>query len=894
MPIEPRATYRIQLNPPFDFAAAAAMVPYLAELGISHLYSSPCLRAAPGSTHGYDVVDYHHVSEELGGAAGHERLCAALRESGLGQILDIVPNHMAITGRENPWWWDVLENGPASRYSAYFDVDWEPPEARLRNSVLLPVLGDHYGRVLEAGEIKLVREGSDFIISYYERVFPVAPRSLDELLARAAERCGSDELAFIADALTALPFATATDAPRVQRRQRDIAVLKTTIDRLIHASPDVAGAIDESITAYNADHDLLHAMLERQNYRLAFWRAAGRDLGYRRFFDISNLVGLRMENEQVFDDTHRLVLRWLLEGVLDGVRVDHIDGLHDPQAYLMRLSRAAPKAWIVVEKILQAGERLRESWPIAGTTGYDFLNRVGGLFIDPAGEQPLTRFYVEFAGESTDFASIARACKEMVARDVLGSELNRLTELFVEVCENDRRHRDFTRHLLHEALVAVVARLAVYRSYFQATGTQDGATADSTERNADDVRNVNQAIDSAKADRTDLDPELFDFLREILLLRVPGRFHIELALGFQQFTGPVMAKALEDTAFYRYHRLIGLNEVGGDPARFGVGVEEFHQACQENQRRWQLGLLATSTHDTKRSEDVRARLAVLSEIPEDWSAAVRRWAALNHEHWRAEPDRNTEYLLYQTLAGAWPISIERTWAYINKAVREAKLRTSWTAPDQEYEKTLQSFVEGALSNGNFIEELEAFVTSLLPFGRVNSLAQTLLKLTTPGIPDIYQGTELWDFSLVDPDNRRPVDYEARRRLLGSVKCASVEEVMKRAGEGLPKLWLIHRALAVRQARPDLFGPQAGYEPLTAEGSRAGHVVAFMRGGSAVTVVPRLVFGLASRWENTTLEIPPGRWRNELTGDRIEGGRVALAPLMVRFPVSLLIREESRP
>jgi (1->4)-alpha-D-glucan 1-alpha-D-glucosylmutase len=883
MTVEARATYRIQLNPAFDFDAAAAIVPYLAELGVSHLYASPCMQAAPGSTHGYDVVDYHHVSRELGGDLGHERLCAALRAAGLGQILDIVPNHMAITGRENPWWWDVLENGPASRYSAYFDVDWAPPEARLRNSVLMPVLGDHYGRVLESGEIKLVRDGSDFSMHYYERNFPVAPRSLDKLLARAAERSGSEELAFIADSLTALPFATATDRRSVHRRQRDIGVLKTTIDRLIRSSPEVAAAIDEAVAAFNADHDLLHAMLERQNYRLAFWRAAGRDLGYRRFFDISSLIGLRMENEQVFTDTHSLVIRWLLEGVLDGVRVDHIDGLRDPQAYLMRLSLAAPKAWIVVEKILQAGEPLRESWPIAGTTGYDFLNRAGGLFIDPAGEQPLTRFYVEFTGQSTGFATIAREAREMVARDVLGSELNRLTELFVEVCENDRRHRDYTRHLLHEALVAVVARFPVYRTYFQ---------ADSAEREAGDVSIVNQAIDAVKTDRADLDPELFDFLREILLIDVQGRFQTELGLGFQQFTGPVMAKALEDTAFYRYGRLTGLNEVGGDPDRFGTGVEEFHRACQEGQSRWPLGLLATSTHDTKRSEDVRARLAVLSEIPEQWAAAVRRWAALNSGHWSAEPDRNAEYLLYQTLIGAWPIDAERVWTYMNKAVREAKLRTSWTNPDAGYEKTLQSFIEGILNDRNFVADLEAFVTSLVPFGRINSLAQTLLKLTTPGIPDLYQGTELWDLSLVDPDNRRPVDYEQRRRLLRSLKCATVQEVMERAAEGAPKLWVIHKTLALRKARPAWFGPEAAYEPLAAAGSRANHVVAFMRGAGAIVIVPRLVFGLASRWEDTTLEIPAGRWRCELAGDLVEGGRAALSRLMARLPVCLLVREEA--
>ncbi len=882
MRIEPVATYRVQLNPQFGFDAAAEIVAYLAELGVSHLYSSPCMQAAPGSTHGYDVVDCRQVSRDLGGPAAHDRLCAALRKAGLGQILDIVPNHMAITGSENPWWWDVLENGPASQYSAYFDVDWEPPEARLRNTVLLPILGDHYGRVLEAGQITLVRDGGDFTIRCNDRPFPVAPRSLDNLLAQAAERCGSNELAFIADSLTALPFSTATDSQSVRRRQRDVGVLKGAIDRLIGSSPDVAAAIDHTVAEFNADHDQLHAVLERQNYRLAFWRAAGRDLGYRRFFDISTLIGLRMENEQVFSDTHSLILRWLLEGVLDGVRIDHIDGLRDPEAYLQRLSRAAPQAWIVVEKILQPGERLRESWPIAGTTGYDFVNRVNGLFIDPAGEHPLTDLYVEFTSQSADFEPIALAAKEMVVRDLLGSELNRLTALFLALCENDRRHRDYTRHVLHEALVAVIARFAVYRTYFQ---------AQSTDSNPDDVQQVTAAIDAAKTGRPDLDPELIDFLGEILMLHLRDQFYTELALGFQQLTGPVMAKALEDTAFYRYNRMICLNEVGGDPARFGITVEEFHRASQENRRRWSQGLLATTTHDTKRSEDVRARLALLSEIPNQWADAIHRWAELNRGHWPGEPDRNAEYLLYQTLIGAWPISNERTWTYMNKAIREAKLRTSWTNPDQAYEDNLKRFVDNILGDRDFVVDLEAFVRSLTPFGWVNSLAQTLVKLTSPGIPDLYQGTELWDLSLVDPDNRRPVDYELRRRLLRVVKSASVEEVLKRSDEGLPKLWTIQRTLALRHAQPGLFGPDAVYDPLSADGRRADHVVAFMRGGRAITVAPRLVFKLASRWEETVLDIPAGRWRNHLTGDLVEGGRVALARLMARFPVCLLIAEE---
>jgi (1->4)-alpha-D-glucan 1-alpha-D-glucosylmutase len=882
MQIEPRATYRIQLNPHFDLNAAAEIIPYLAHLGISHLYCSPCMQAAPGSTHGYDVVDYQHVSDQLGGSAGFERMCDALRKSGMSQLLDIVPNHMAITGHENSWWWDLLENGPASRYSAYFDVDWEPPEARLHNMVLLPVLGDHYGRVLDAGQIKLVREGADFIFRYFDRTFPAAPRSLDLLLADAAQRAGSDELAFIADSLGALPISTITDPETLQRRYRDIRVLKAAIHRLIQSSPEVASAVDAAITAVNEDHDLLHEILERQNYRLAFWRAAGRDLGYRRFFDINNLIGLRMETDQVFNDTHSLVLRWLLEGMLDGVRVDHLDGLRDPLMYLKRIARAAPRAWVVVEKILQADEHLPESWPVAGTTGYDFLNRVGGLFIDPAGEAPLTHLYLEFTGVSADYPAIARECKEFVARDILGSELNRLTELFVKVCENGRRHRDYTRHELHEALVAVVVRFSVYRTYF---------CADAATTNPEDIRRINEAIDAAKADRPDLDPELLDFLRQLLMLKIEGALQTELAFSFQQFTGPVMAKSLEDTAFYRYNRFIALNEVGGDPSQFGVGVEEFHKASAESQRRWSLGLLATSTHDTKRSEDVRARLAVISEVPDQWSQAIYRWSELNRGHWSAEPDRNVEYLIYQTIVGAWPISAERVCQYVTKAMREAKLKTSWTKPDEGYEQNVLGFVTGTLSNRTFISDLENFIKIIVPFGHANSLAQMLLKLTSPGIPDLYQGTELLDFSLVDPDNRRPVDYELRRSLLTMVECAKLDDVLKCPEQGLAKLWLTYRTLALRKARPALFAPAASYEPLAAAGKQAQHVVAFMRGKGVITIVPRLVVSLGSRWEDTTIAIPPGRWRDEFGAEVYNGGTLALAKLMARFPVSLLVREE---
>jgi (1->4)-alpha-D-glucan 1-alpha-D-glucosylmutase len=877
-----RATYRVQLHAGFRFVDAAAIADYLAELGISHLYSSPYLQAAPGSTHGYDVVNYHKVNEELGGAEGHARLCAALGAAGLGQVLDIVPNHMAIVGRENPWWWDVLENGQSSPYASYFDLEWDPPESKLRDMMLLPVLGDHYGRVLENGEFALQREeDARFIVRYHDHAFPISPRSLDDLLAGAAERCRSDELAFIADAFGRLPRSTATDLNAVRRRHRDKEVLRGQLLYLCRKQPEIAAAIDGRVAEVNRDVDQLDLLLQRQNYRLAFWRTAQRELGYRRFFDINTLVGLRAEDERVFADTHVLILEWLLNGVLDGVRVDHPDGLRDPQLYFDRLHAVCPRAWIVAEKILQPGERLPETWPVAGTTGYDFIYRVNNLFVDPAAEAALSDFYAEFTAEPTDFPAIVHQKKHLVLSEILGSDLNRLTALFVDVCERHRRRRDYTRHELHEALREAIACFPVYRTYVRA---EAGVVRD------DDARIIHQSIDAAKNNRPELDSDLFDFFRDILLLKARGELETELVMRFQQLTGPVMAKGLEDTAFYCFNRLVSLNEVGGDPGRIGLSMEEFHTACAEAQARCPRAMLASSTHDTKRSEDVRARINLLSELPERWSQTVRRWAELNQRYRRQNlPDRNTEYLLYQTLVGAWPIETERVIAYMEKASREAKAHTSWTDPNPVYEDALRAFVEGVLNSTGFTRDLENFVTPLIEPGRINSLAQTLVKLTAPGIPDFYQGTELWDLSLVDPDNRRPVDYGLRRRLLGEMKTMTPEQIWDRIDDGLPKLWVIRQTLKLRHGR-QFFVPADSYRPMAARGAKSDHIVAFARGERAITVVPRLSLKLAGNWSDTAIEIPPGRWRNELTGETIKDREIRLAALFKRFPVALLSRE----
>lgn len=880
------ATYRVQLHHQFGFDAAASIADYLAALGVSHLYSSPSLQAAPGSTHGYDVVDPTHVNRELGGAVAHAQLHEALSRAGLGNILDIVPNHMAIGSRDNTWWWDVLENGPASRYARYFDVDWDPPEAKLRNTVLLPILGEHYGRVLEARQITLTRDGGSFTLHYFDHELPVAPRSLDLPLATAAERCASDELAFIASAFGQLPPPEMSRRGSDQSRHRDKEVLRTLLASLCQRNQKIAETIDTVLAEINADTQALDDFLERQNYRLSFWRAAERELGYRRFFDINTLAGVRAEDARVFADTHELILRWLDEGTIEGVRVDHVDGLRDPAAYLQRLHDAAPDAWIAVEKILEPGERLPATWPIAGTSGYDFLNVVGGLFVDPAGEDPLTTFYAEFTGQPIDYPALVREKKQLVLRETLGSDVIRLTALWLDICQRHWRYRDYTRHELQEVLREVIAVFPIYRTYVQA---EAGSVRE------DDLRTIVEAIETARRQRPDLDADLFTFLADLLLLRIRGDLETELVMRFQQLTGPAMAKGAEDTAFYCFNRLISLNEVGGDPAHFGTSVEAFHAACATTQLHWPQTMLTTSTHDTKRSEDVRARISLLSEIPERWSDTVRRWAEYNERHRTVDfPDRNAEYLLYQTLVGAWPIDAERATAYMEKASREAKLYTSWTDPQPDYERALRAFVESALADQEFVADLQRFVDSLTTPGWITSLSQTLLKLTAPGVPDIYQGTEIWDLSLVDPDNRRPVDYDLRRSLLAELDSTTIEDIWARRDKGLPKLWLIRQTLALRRRRPELFGPRATYQPLAARGTKAAHVVAFVRSGEVVTVAPRLVLNLGgdhTEWDDTTLELPAGRWQNELTGDTVEGGTVALANLLGRFPVALLTRED---
>ena len=811
---ENAASYRLQLHEGFGFDDAVAITDYLGDLGITHLYLSPILQARRGSKHGYDVIDHDRLSQDLGGAEAYERLVQAWEPRAI--IVDIVPNHMAITDPANRWWWDVLKRGPESRYAAYFDIDWDPSEAKLRHSILIPILGDHYGRVLGAGEIRLEMGPRGAVVRYHDHVLPLAD-----------------------------------------------------------------GTVPDDLPAVNADVDALHEVLEAQHYRLARWTAAGRELNYRRFFAINDLAALRIDRPEVFDAVHGFLLSLIGEGAIHGLRVDHIDGLRYPADYLARLAGLVPEVPIWVEKILERDERLPTSWPVAGTTGYDFLDRVGGLFVDPEGEKPLTDIYTTFTGVRTDPATLARNAKITMMKTELATDIERLTDLFVGVCESLPRYRDFTRPELRHTLRETLASMPVYRTY----GDSRGATI-----SAEDRATITAAIAEARARRGDLDPELFDLLADVLTLRVEGEHAEGLAMRFQQTSGPVMAKGIEDTFFYVYNRFVAANEVGGNPLRFADSVEAFHDANAHMQQRWPDALLATSTHDTKRSEDVRARLAVLSEIPEQWGAAVERWAGMNERHHPPGfDDRNMEYLLYQTLVGAWPLSPKRAVAYMTKAAKEAKEHTSWIVPDETYDSALASFVEAVVNDRTFAAEVEEFVAPLIEPGRIVSLAQTLLKITSPGVPDFYQGSEVWDLSLVDPDNRRPVDFAARRRLLDEVMTMSAADAWGQSDTGAPKMSLIHRALKALARFATSFEGDEAYISISAEGARADNVIAYMRGGAVIVIVPRLVMSLGNRWDDTSIALPWGRWTNVFTETAVEGIAV-LRDVLEGFPVAMLVKD----
>ncbi len=947
----PTATYRIQFNAGFTFRQATDIVPYLAELGVSDLYASPYLQARPGSMHGYDIVNHTALNPEIGTEHDHARMSAALREHGLGHLLDIVPNHMGIGGGANEWWMDVLENGWSSPYADYFDVDWRPRKPELEGKVLLPVLGDQYGSVLERGELQLAYADGRFRLQYFENTFPVASAPTAAVLRLALETLDDVldtehpdrmELESIALAVARLPARRETDPASVEERRREKRVAQLRLATLYGHSEAVRAALDAAVDTYNGtpsdprSFDRLDALLGEQSYRLAFWRVAAEEINYRRFFDVNDLAGVRVESPKVFQDTHRLILRLVREGKVTGLRIDHPDGLFHPREYLRDLQRetmgveAAEKFYVLVEKILTGDEPLPEDWPVAGTVGYEFLNEVNGLFVDPAAEARMDAIYRAFTGATMAFEDLVYEKKRLILRSALVSELTVLTTMLDRISERNRCSRDFTWGALRDALREVVAAFPVYRTYVDAFAGQVA------QRDRD---YVDRAVRRAKRRNPGTSGLIFDFVRSILLLNWPEeldeearRQHAAFVMKFQQLTGPVMAKGVEDTAFYVFNRLVSLNEVGGEPGRFGRTPEEFHVAMLDRAQRWPHALSTSSTHDTKRSEDVRARINVLSEIPELWALQVEAWAGYNAVHKRRDddgheiPDPNDEYLLYQTLVGAWPFGVvdeqaredfvARLQAYVEKATREAKTHTSWINPNTAYDEGLAAFVAAILDPGNtsFLDDLVPFQRTVARLGMVNALAQTLVKLTAPGVPDVYQGQESWDFSLVDPDNRRPVDYDLRRRLLDGLRARREEtdgltlarELVEGWEDGRIKMHVVQQALRLRAALPAVFGTGA-YLPLAGEGTRAAHVVAYARtadGAAAITVVPRLVAGLtrdrdfalpeARDWAGTRIPLPDelaGRWRNVLTGEELRAGADGLdaQEVFAAFPVALLER-----
>jgi (1->4)-alpha-D-glucan 1-alpha-D-glucosylmutase len=1000
----PSATYRLQLTPGFTFRDAGDIVPYLHALGVTDCYTSPVLQARAGSSHGYDVCDHSRLSPNLGGSEGFEALAQALRGCRMGLILDAVPNHMGIADPGNPWWTDVLENGPGSVYASYFDIDWHPVNPDLENKVLLPLLEDQYGRVLEAGKIRLAYDEGTFFLSYHEHRLPVAPCTypaiLEPPLADLARALGEGhphlgELRSILTALRYLPPRTDPSSDKVSERHREKEVVKRRLAALAAASPDIRAAIDASVRTFNGapadprSFDQLDALIERQAYRLAFWRVAAEEINYRRFFDINELAAIRMELPEVFRATHEVLFRLLAEGKATGLRIDHPDGLRDPAGYFRQLqehyllalagdvpearpeglARAVaahlaacpgrdegPAAWplyVVAEKILAEGEPLPPDWAVDGTTGYDFLTAVNGLFVDGEAREAFDRIYQSFTGTSTAFDQRVASAKKMTMLVSMASEINALAHQLDRIAERNRRCRDFTLNSLTFALREVIACLPVYRTYITGPGTVSPR----------DRSVVEQAAEEAKRRNPRTAEAVFDFVRDAVLLNGLEDFPevdrprlIDWALKFQQLTGPIMAKSVEDTVFYTYNRLASLNEVGGSPDQFGVSVAAFHRKNLKRLERWPHSLLATSTHDTKRSEDVRARLNALSELAGEWQAALARWGRLNSSKKavvedKPAPDRNDEYLLYQTLLGAWPAEPapsetvaqfrERVAAYMQKATKEAKVHTSWVNPNEEYDAAVQQFVFRLLpdprsacepaagwpargSGDPFLDELLAFQRRVAFFGYFNSLAQVLLKLTCPGVPDLYQGTELWDLSQVDPDNRRPIDYRIRREMLAELRHridGAGHDLTKLTDEllaGLPdrriKLFLVHQTLSFRRAHPEVFA-RGEYLPLEAVGARRDHVCAFARSaedGTVLVIVPRLVVGLTGGderpplglevWGKTRLLLPPElasrRYRNIFTGEVLApGSHEGLADSLLgkalgRFPVALLWSEEA--
>ena len=989
----PVSTYRLQFNGEFRFNDAREVAGYLHALGISDIYASPYFKAAKGSLHGYDVLDQNSFNPEIGSEEEYGALVDTLATYDMGQILDIVPNHMCIEGQGNSLWMDVLENGPSAHYADFFDINWHPLKKELDNKILIPILGDQYGSVLEKGELTLSFEEGAFFINYYEHKLPIIPKTGIAILTLRLAALGGDpgeadpqlqELTSIITSLGHLPPTTDLNPESVAERYQEKVVIRRRLRDLYCGDSAIRVFIDANVATFNGkigdpgSFDLLDALLGEQVYRIAHWRVATEEINYRRFFDINSLGAIRVEDPVVFEETHRLVFKLVAAGNISGLRIDHADGLLDPEKYLQRLQAACfcllqgdspggeepfsnedgasggtteekyesvlaadplyKPFHIIGEKILMNSEKLPDSWPLFGTTGYDFAIQVNGLFVDTGNAAPFDALYTRFVQRRIDFQEVVLSRKKLVMQVAMSSEINMLGHYLNKLSEQSRHTRDFTLNSLTKAMVEVIAYFPVYRTYIN-----------SLEITPHDRQCLETAIFRAKRHNPAISGSVFGFIQDVLLLHFPPAISsehkqscLDFVKRFQQITGPIMAKGVEDSAFYLYNRLVSLNEVGGNPERFGLGLEAFHGQNMERCKSRRQAMLATSTHDTKRSEDVRARINVLSEIPEQWRKALSRWNRRNRNcavmvDDTPAPDRNEEYLLYQTLVGTWPDSTPgseefatfrtRIEAFMVKALREAKVHTSWISPNVPYEDAVSTFTHSILTespHNKFIPDFRLFQELTAACGRFNSLSQTLLKIASPGIPDFYQGNELWDFSLVDPDNRRPVDFSLRKKLLDALLlkeatdgvAATAREVVANRNDGSIKQHLMYKALNFRAAHRDLF-ESGSYLPLAVEGVRAEHICAFQRslnGSSILVVVPRFCSRLINNsngaplgeetWLETRITVPPdtapGCYLNIFTGEIVrpaeQEGRLTLAvkDLLALYPVALLeLAEDER-
>ena len=991
LPRIPVSTYRLQFNRRFTFSDATKVLPYLDELGISDIYASPYFKARKGTIVGYDIVDPARLNPEIGTEAAYNRLIRELQKRKMGQILDIVPNHMYVGSEDNAWWLDVLENGPSSPYALFFDIDWNPVKRELKNKVLIPVLGEQYGTVLERQELKLIFEKGAFFLYCYDRKLPMLPETYVDILKHRIEKLETllpiddpslVKLLSIMTALSCLPSYTEREQSKLAERIREKEIIKKRLYKLHKESRAIRDFIDENVRIFNGtkkephSFDLLNDLLGKQVWRLSYWRVAAEEINYRRFFDINSLAAIRMEDPVVFKKAHELVLKLIGEGKVTGLRVDHPDGLYDPSEYFKRLQRecflrvrlahaqrvqgkksntpveASPEPeilrqyaervasdpqfkpfYVVGEKILSKDEKLPGDWPIFSTVGYDFLNSLNGIFVDTANGKVFDKIYKRFIRSKMDYQDLVYEKKRLIMIVAMSGEINRLAHYLNHLSEKNRHTRDFTLNSLRTTITEVIACFPVYRTYITRAGVHER-----------DRRYVEQAASKAKRKNPALCESIFDFLKNVLLLNYPDDFGetdkmewVDFVMRFQQVTGPVMAKGLEDTVFYVYNRLVSLNEVGGDPEGFGTRLDAFHGQNIETAKSRPYSLITTSTHDTKRSEDVRARLNVLSEIPGEWQRCLSRWSRLNRKkklvvHGRMVPDRNDEYLLYQTLLGVWPANrmtvaeyeefTARIRDYMLKATREAKVDTNWISPNVPYEEALLKFIDAVLASSSantFLKDFDILQKKVAYFGMFNSLSQTLLKITSPGVPDFYQGTETWDFSLVDPDNRRPIDFVIRKQMLARLKkeltrpnadsVGLARKLLRTWPDGLIKLYVTFISLSYRKMHHRLF-EEGAYVPLTVDGQLVEHVCAFARhweGDTVLVIVPRFLTTLVRSvnhlplgqkvWKGSGVVLPEetlgSNFINIFTGETIQAAKqyekriLSLGEVFANFPVALL-------